>query len=51
MVEIIKAGFDIFALQKTQGVNGWTTKAVNANRSKTLRQAKISLTERKTISF
>ncbi len=30
MVKLLKAEFDIFALRKT-GVNGWTTKATNAN--------------------
>ncbi len=43
MVKKCKAEFDIFALRKHKGVNGWTTKAQRTRtRSTTFKQKKIS---------
>ncbi len=48
MVKLSKAEFDIFALRKTQGVNGWTaTKAQRTRTRSTTFKQNIASTERK----
>ncbi len=51
MVKLLKREFDIFALQKTQGVNRWTTKAQRTRTRSTTFKQNINPDRTKTISF